>query len=69
MIDANALFDNAIRGTAISAILRVATGKPVLVMGTLNDGARFAGASLVYDLVKDPVNQVLPAAIKLPNGK
>ena len=32
MLDANALFDNAIRGTAISAILRVATGKPVLVM-------------------------------------
>ena len=68
-MNANTLFDNAIRGTAISAILRVATGKPVLVQGTLMDGARFAGASLVYDLVKEPVNQLLPAAIKLPNGK
>ena len=68
-MNANTLFDNAIRGTAISAILRVATGKPVLVQGTLMDGARFAGASLVYDLVKDPVNQLLPSAVKLPNGK
>jgi len=63
------LFDNAIRGTAISAILRVATGKPILVQGTLMDGARFAGASLVYDLVKEPVNQVLPPQVRLPNGK
>lgn len=63
------LFDNAIRGTAISAILRVATGKPVLVQGTLMDGARFAGASLVYDLVKEPVNSFLPPQVKLPNGK
>ena len=68
-MNANTLFDNAIRGTAISAILRVATGKPVLVQGTIMDGARFAGASLVYDLVKDPVNQLLPSAVKLPNGK
>jgi len=68
MFGANELLDNTLRGATISAIIRVATGRPVFVQATLNDGVRFAGASIVYDVVKGPINQVLPAQLKLPNG-
>jgi len=68
MFGANELLDNTLRGATISAIIRVATGRPVFVMATVNDGVRFAGASIVYDIVKQPLNQVLPPPFKLPNG-
>ena len=42
-MDARSITDNALRGTAISAILRVATGRPIFVQGTLMDGVKFAG--------------------------
>ena len=67
-MDARSITDNALRGTAISAILRVATGRPIFVQGTLMDGVKFAGASIAYDIVKPVVNPVLPAGLKLPNG-
>jgi len=67
-MDASKITDNFLRGTAISVILRVATQRPVLVQSTLMDGAKFAGASIAYDLVRPTINSVLPDAVKLPNG-
>ena len=67
-MDASKVTDNFLRGTAISVILRVATQRPVFVQSTLMDGAKFAGASIAYDLARPTINTVLPDAVKLPNG-
>ena len=62
--------DEMLRGIAISAVFRgIFERKPVLSMGTINDGIRFGGASLLYSVARPTINQALqPAGITLPNG-
>jgi len=68
-ISANMIVDELLRGVAVGAVYRgVVEGKPVLSMGTLNFGARLAAANVVYSVARPVVNQVLPEAVKLPNG-
>ncbi len=68
-LNPNALVDSLLRGVATAAVYRgVWQGKPVFAMGTVNDGMKFAGANILYDVVRPLANQVLPAAINLPNG-
>ncbi len=69
-LSANMLIDEVLRGVAVAAVFRgVVEGKPVLSMGTVNFGARLAAANVVYSVARPVVNQVLPEAVKLPNGK
>lgn len=69
-INANMIVDEVLRGVAVAAVFRgVVEGKPVLSMGTVNFGARLAAANVVYSVARPVVNQVLPEAVKLPNGK
>lgn len=58
------------RGIAISAVYRgIVERKPVLSMGTINDGLRYGGASLVYSVASPTINQALSGSgISLPNG-
>lgn len=62
--------DEMLRGIAISAVFRgIFERKPVLAMGTINDGIRFGGASLLYSVARPTLNQALqPAGITLPNS-
>ena len=69
-LSANAIIDEVLRGVAVAAVYRgVVENKPIISMGTLNFGIRLAGANVVYSVARPVVNQVLPDAIKLPNGK
>jgi len=69
-LSANAIIDEVLRGVAVAAVYRgIVEGKPVLSQGTLAFGMRLAGANVVYSVARPVVNQVLPDAIKLPNGK
>jgi len=69
-ISADMIIDEVLRGVAVGAVYRgVVEGKPVLSMGTINFGMRLAAANVVYSVARPVVNQVLPAAVKLPNGK
>ncbi len=62
--------DEMMRGIAISAVYRgLVTRQPVLSMGTINDGLRYGGASLVYSVASPTINQALKGSgISLPNG-
>ena len=69
-LSANMIVDEILRGVAVGAVYRgIVEGKPVLSMGTVNFGLRLAGANVVYSVARPVVNQVLPDAVKLPNGK
>ena len=69
-LSANMIVDEVLRGVAVAAVFRaVVEGKSVLSMQTLNFGARLAAANVVYSVARPVVNQVLPEAVKLPNGK
>lgn len=69
-LNANTIIDEVLRGVAVGAVYRgVVEGKPVLSMGTVNFGMRLAAANVVYSVARPVVNQVLPDAVKLPNGK
>jgi len=62
--------DEMMRGIAISAVYRgLITRQPVLSMGTINDGFRYGGASLLYSVASPTINQALRGSgISLPNG-
>jgi len=69
-LSANMIVDEVLRGVAVAAVFRaVVEGKSVMSMATLNFGARLAAANVVYSVARPVVNQVLPEAVKLPNGK
>jgi len=69
-ISANMIIDEVLRGVAVGAVYRgLVENKPVFSMGTVNFGLRLAGANVVYSVARPVANQVLPDAIKLPNGK
>jgi len=69
-LSANAIVDEVLRGVAVAAVYRgVVEGKPVLSVQTINFGMRLAAANVVYSVARPVVNQVLPEAVKLPNGK
>ena len=69
-LSANAIVDEVLRGIAVAAVYRaVVEGKAVLSMQTINFGGRLAAANVVYSVARPVVNQVLPDAVKLPNGK
>lgn len=63
--------DEMLRGVAISAVFRgLVEGKPILSMGTINDGLKYGGASLVYSVARPTINQALQGAgVSLPDGK
>ena len=68
-ISANMIIDEVLRGVAVGAVYRgLVENKPVFSMGTVNFGLRLAGANVVYSVARPVANQVLPDAIKLPNG-
>jgi len=69
-LNVNMIVDEVLRGVAVGAVYRgIVEGKPVLSMGTVNFGMRLAAANVVYSVARPAVNSVLPAQIKLPNGK
>ena len=69
-LSANSIVDEVLRGVAVGAVYRgIVEGKPVFSMGTIYFGLRLAGANVVYSVARPVVNQVLPSAVKLPNGK
>ena len=68
-MDQKSLMDNFLRSLAVSSLLRVARGAPVLVQGNLMDAGKFVAANIAYDVVKPVINPVLPAGLKLPNGQ
>ena len=72
MADTQHIIDALLRGIAIAAVNRaVWERKPIFSMGSVNQGLRLGGASLVYDLaVKPAIKNVAPqVGALLPNGK
>jgi len=70
VLNVASITDEMMRGIAISAVYRgLVTRQPVLSMGTINDGLRYGGASLVYSVASPTINQALKGSgISLPNG-
>ena len=69
-LNANFIIDEALRGIAVAAVYRgIVKGKPVLSMGTVNFGERLAATKVLFSVARPVVNQILPDAVKLPNGK
>ena len=69
-ISANMIVDEVLRGVAVAAVYRgVVEMKPVFSQGTIAFGLKLAGANVVYSVARPVANQILPDAIKLPNGK
>ena len=70
MLNVANITDEMLRGIAISAVYRgLVERKPVLSMGTINDGFRYGGASLLYSVARPPINQALKGSgLSLPNG-
>lgn len=66
-MDQKSLMDNFLRSLVVSSLLRVATGRPVLVQGNLMDAGKFVAANVAYDVVKEPVSKL--TGINLPNGQ
>jgi len=71
-LDTQTIIDAVLRGIMIAGVNRaVFEGKPLLSMGTVNQGLRLGGASVVYDVaVRPAVKSLLPSVGNmLPNGK
>tara|TARA_S200002703_G_scaffold67649_1_gene58823 strand:- start:333 stop:557 length:225 start_codon:yes stop_codon:yes gene_type:complete len=70
MLNVANITDEMLRGIAISAVFRgLVERKPVFSMGTINDGFKYGGASLLYSVARPPINQALQGSgISLPNG-
>jgi len=71
-LDTQTIMDAVLRGIMIAGVNRVVfERKPLLSMGTVNQGLRLGGASVAYDVIVRPgVKAVLPSVGNmLPNGK